>query len=97
MSDGGKGSNPRPFSVTQEQYGDNHTRAFGEKKRWGFIKECGCYRCMGLKYNDSGVPLTMSTFIVCPDCGNKRCPKATDHTLACTNSNEPGQAGSRYE
>jgi hypothetical protein len=36
------------------------------------------------------------TFIVCTLCGNKRCPKATDHELACTNSNEPGQPGSRY-
>lgn len=35
-------------------------------------------------------------FIVCSTCGNKRCPKATDHELACTNSNEFGQAGSRY-
>jgi len=33
---------------------------------------------------------------LCPTCGNKRCPKATDHTLACTNSNEPGQPGSDY-
>lgn len=36
------------------------------------------------------------TMTVCPDCGNKRCPKATDHRLACTDSNEPGQPGSRY-
>jgi hypothetical protein len=35
-------------------------------------------------------------FIVCQVCGNKRCPKATDHELACTGSNEPGQAGSFY-
>ena len=98
MSDGGKGSAPRPFSVTQEEFGDSHNRAFGEKKRWFFDKACGCYRCMGLKYNEhTGWPLTATTFIVCPDCGNKRCPKSTDHTLACTNSNEPGQKGSRYE
>lgn len=38
-----------------------------------------------------------AVFIVCPTCGNKRCPKATDHELACTNSNAPGQAGSAYE
>jgi hypothetical protein len=35
-------------------------------------------------------------FVVCPDCGNKRCPKATYHDNACTKSNEPGQPGSRY-
>lgn len=34
--------------------------------------------------------------LVCSTCGNKRCPHATDHALACTNSNEPGQAGSIY-
>jgi hypothetical protein len=35
-------------------------------------------------------------FIVCPECGNKRCPRATCHDLACTGSNEPGQVGSIY-
>ena len=30
-------------------------------------------------------------------CGNKRCPKASDHRLACTGSNLSGQAGSIYE
>lgn len=29
--------------------------------------------------------------IVCPDCGNKRCPQAADHQFWCTGSNEPGQ------
>lgn len=59
--------------------------------------ECGCYDCMHKKKDKNGWPLTMSTFIVCPKCGNKRCPRATDHNLKCTNSNEPGQKGSRYE
>lgn len=36
-------------------------------------------------------------FRVCPDCGNKRCPKARHHDHTCTNSNEPGQKGSNYE
>lgn len=34
---------------------------------------------------------------LCPTCGNKRCPRAHNHTLACTNSNEPGQPGSSWE
>lgn len=34
---------------------------------------------------------------LCPMCGNKRCPKATDHELACSGSNSPGQPGSWYE
>lgn len=32
-------------------------------------------------------------FVVCPDCGNKRCPKATNPVFKCTNSNEVGQVG----
>jgi hypothetical protein len=34
--------------------------------------------------------------VLCPTCGNKRCPHANDHRNACTNSNEPGQPGSSY-
>jgi len=34
--------------------------------------------------------------ILCPECGNKRCPKATDHEFKCTGSNEPMQPGSMY-
>ena len=59
--------------------------------------DCGCYNCLKDVKDRNGWPVTMSTFIVCPNCGNKRCPKATDHTLECTDSNEPGQKGSRYE
>ena len=59
--------------------------------------DCGCYNCMHKKEDKNGWSLAALTFIVCPNCGNKRCPKATDHTLECTNSNEPGQKGSRYE
>lgn len=35
--------------------------------------------------------------ILCQVCGNKRCPKATDCSLLCTESNEPGQIGSAYQ
>lgn len=42
------------------------------------------------------VTVTDMRFIVCPDCGNKRCPHANDHRNACTGSNEPGQEGSAY-
>ena len=51
--------------------------------------KCYCYNCAD-PYK------RMTTFIVCPTCGNKRCPHATDHNLECTNSNEPNQPGSRY-
>ena len=35
-------------------------------------------------------------FIVCPECGNKRCPKATHHDHECSGSNEVGQSGSVF-
>lgn len=45
----------------------------------------------GVLWNPIAMP-----FIVCKICGNKRCPKATNCSLECTNSNEPGQEGSCY-
>lgn len=33
MSDGGKGSSPRPFSVSQKEYADNYDRIFKKDKR----------------------------------------------------------------
>ena len=51
---------------------------------------CGCWRCMGERNE------VRAFMILCPDCGNKRCPKASDHSLGCTGSNEPGQPGSVY-
>lgn len=53
----------------------------------------GCGRCHTCAPNKIGGPMRM---IVCPECGNKRCPKANDCRNACTGSNEPGQAGSAY-
>jgi len=38
-----------------------------------------------------------TTMIVCTTCGNKRCPRATDPNLDCTNSNDAGQPGSSYQ
>lgn len=55
-----------------------------------------CYRCLKGKTDETGMPVTLSRMIVCPKCGNKRCPKATAHWLDCTGSNDPGQSGSRY-
>lgn len=51
--------------------------------------KCWCRTCRPVTMNDM-------RFVVCPDCGNKRCPKANDHRNACTGSNEPGQPGSAY-
>lgn len=99
MSDAGKGSSPRPFSISQKDFDTNWDRIFGKKKQgWEFKENCGCYKCQDqLIDSTTMLPASMNYFIVCPECGNKRCPRANDHTLVCTNSNEPGQPGSRYE
>lgn len=61
--------------------------------RWIPVSEqkpdCWCLTCRPVTLNDM-------RFVVCPDCGNKRCPRANDHRNACTRSNEPGQEGSAY-
>ena len=62
--------------------------------------QCFCYNCNKNKTENiihKSIPLVLSRMIVCPECGNKRCPHATDHNLPCTGNNEPGQEGSRYE
>lgn len=51
--------------------------------------DCWCRTCRPVVLNDM-------RFVVCPDCGNKRCPRANDHRNSCTGSNEPGQEGSAY-
>lgn len=51
--------------------------------------KCWCHTCRPVTNSDM-------RFVVCPDCGNKRCPHANDHRNACTGSNEPGQEGSAY-
>lgn len=33
---------------------------------------------------------------LCPTCGNKRCPRASNHGNECTRSNASGQPGSVY-
>jgi hypothetical protein len=60
-------------------------------------QECGCRRCLRERgANIMGLPIELMKMVVCPECGNKRCPKASDHRHECTDSNEPGQLGSVY-
>lgn len=65
------------------------------------IDQCGCVTCNAewRSLMDELEPDTwhLPHFIVCRDCGNKRCPKANWHGYGCTRSNEPGQIGSAYE
>lgn len=51
-------------------------------------RACGCGRCTGERN-----VFTRTRMIVCPTCGNKRCPHAEDHEFQCTGSNEPNQVG----
>jgi hypothetical protein len=53
------------------------------------ISKCWCHTCRPVTTTDM-------RFVVCPDCGNKRCPRANDHRNVCSGSNEPGQEGSAY-
>jgi hypothetical protein len=59
---------------------------------------CQCRQCLRDRNERTayGWPVEASRMILCVICGNKRCPHATNHRNACTNSNEPGQPGSNY-
>ena len=95
MGDGGKGSAPRPMTVKYDDFANNFDRIFGKKKENNY--QCYCYNCNKDRLDESGnFSYVMTRMIVCPECGNKRCPHSTDHNLACTGSNDPGQPGSRY-
>lgn len=52
--------------------------------------ECWCDTCRP-------VTATAMRMVLCPTCGNKRCPHAHDHRNACTGSNAVGQPGSSWE
>ena len=57
------------------------------------MSKCICHSCIK-KHNikdEHGMPLDITRMICCPKCGNKRCPKATNHRNDCTNSNETNQ------
>ncbi|MCM7576231.1 hypothetical protein [Enterobacter kobei] len=66
-------------------------KSFGNSEQLNspVIQGCSCLTCRPVTFSDS-------RFVVCPECGNKRCPHANDHRNACTGSNEPGQEGSAY-
>jgi hypothetical protein len=74
--------------------------------------ECRCIKCGDKRYQKALADAKELTFagrkhlslmdrdlrfrFACEICGNKRCPHHSDHTLACTNSNELGQPGSVF-
>lgn len=69
----------------------------GDRSEWATPNGCGCITCVMEALERKPFPHNLNRpFIVCPECGNKRCPKATSHDNDCTNSNEPNQPGSIY-
>jgi hypothetical protein len=52
------------------------------------LSTCQCRHCIEKR---EGWFALAQRFVVCPDCGNKRCPKSDLHTFDCTGSNEPNQ------
>jgi len=64
------------------------------------VPELCCHECAKAYHvklaDDFYLPISSMVMILCKECGNKRCPKATNHTNDCTGSNEPGQLGSVY-
>jgi len=81
---GGKGDLMRKPLVSRETVSDNWDSLFKKQT----LARCTCIKC---KLADN---IKNPRMVVCPECGNKRCPHASDHELTCTNSNEPGQPGS---
>lgn len=67
----------------------NHTEQHLDMVNSPVIPDCSCRTCRPVTFTDS-------RFVVCHECGNKRCPHVNDHRNACTGSNEPGQEGSAY-
>lgn len=65
------------------------------------IVECNCLQCLRGRsegeylLNGTFIPAENMRMILCPVCGNKRCPHAMHHIHPCTHSNECNQSGSR--
>jgi len=87
------------MSDSKSKYKRLHVQKTGRMPDDGYLKGnpkdgskgCDCWRCMREKGR------TVTFYILCDICGNKRCPRASDHRLECTHSNEAGQEGSVYE
>lgn len=61
------------------------------------MNNCQCASCIDAASDPNDwLSASSKQMILCEKCGNKRCSHATNHRNACTNSNEPGQAGSSY-
>lgn len=79
----------RDYSSTLEELAEGIRALHPNAGNPPVIPDCWCHKCRPVALNDM-------RFVVCPDCGNKRCPRANDHRNSCTWSNVPGQEGSAY-
>lgn len=70
----------QPVDRQNLSYSDNNRREL-----FPIGSQYDCVRC----YEDAGV--IANRMVLCPSCGNKRCPQAQNHRLACTGSNAPNQ------
>ena len=70
----------------REQNEEFHKAMARATKHW---ESCWCRTCRPVALGDMRM-------VLCPECGNKRCPRARHHDNACTGSNEPGQPGSSW-
>lgn len=70
--------------------GGNVTLKFARDIETAHGIRCWCSTCRPITLQDM-------RFVVCPVCGNKRCPRAHNHELTCTGSNAVGQPGSSWE
>ncbi|HIB9048880.1 TPA: hypothetical protein ACWYGP_003544 [Raoultella planticola] len=79
----------REYSSTLEELAEGIRALHPNPGNSPVIPDCWCRTCRPVTLGDM-------RFVVCPDCGNKRCPRANNHANACSGSNEPGQEGSAY-
>lgn len=78
------------------RWGSEATGTFSARS-WSRIDLCGaCHHCIALSSSVHTWAAMGVGMILCPTCGCKRCPRATDHRRFCTKSNQPGQPGSIY-
>lgn len=66
MGDGGKGSRPRPFSVSQQEFDNRWDSIFGKKKA---VFECG--DCGWRGEVDDALPNENLDGHTCPSCGSE--------------------------
>jgi hypothetical protein len=90
------------FGKIAESYPRGSTVSQVGAHLWVYSAGKHCWGCIACESQDSQDFLRLTGnmrfggMIVCPDCGSKRCPKASHHDSACTGSNESGQDGSAY-